>query len=324
MTIFQSIILGVLQGIAEFLPISSSGHLKVAQELFGLSEVPLLFDVMLHLATLAAVILYFRKKIARLFAILFRWIFTSGKRKTENGKMELERGKLELENEVGKAFPPATMASPFSPTPSPRGIAPKTPEADLLTGTDELGRKTILAVIVTTIVTGAIGVVTSKLIPELPIKVTCVGFLFTACLLIFSSIWAKKHDSNNLEEARGISILQALFIGFMQGVGTLPGVSRSGSTIAGAQLAGVNRAAAGEFSFIVSIPAILGAFVLEAKDLGEVGSQIGVLPVFCGCLAAFAWGYLSLSILMKLIRKGKLEWFACYLIPLGILGLIFF
>ncbi|MBR1536834.1 MAG: undecaprenyl-diphosphatase, partial [Treponema sp.] len=80
----------------------------------------------------------------------------------------------------------------------------------------------------------------------------------------------------------------------------------------------------GEFSFIVSIPAILGAIVLEAKDLGEVSSQIGVLPVICGCLAAFAWGYLSLSILMKLIRRGKLEWFACYLIPLGILGLIFF
>ena len=340
MTIFQSIILGVLQGIAEFLPISSSGHLKVAQELLGLGEVPLLFDVMLHLATLAAVILYFRKKIARLFVILFRWIFTSGKRKTENGKIEVGRGKLELENEVGKAFPPATMASPFSPTPSPRGIAPKTPEADLLTGTDELGRKTILAVIVATIVTGAIGIVTSKLIPELPIKVTCVGFLFTACLLIFSAKFEKRKSARKSDvpfdsaqgtlsqsgevKPKGISILQALFIGFMQGVGTLPGISRSGSTIAGAQLAGVNRAAAGEFSFIVSIPAILGAFVLEAKDLGEVGSQIGALPVFCGCLAAFAWGYLSLSILMKLIRKGKLEWFACYLIPLGILGLIFF
>ncbi len=319
MSIFQSIILGVLQGIAEFLPISSSGHLKVAQELFGLGEVPLLFDVMLHLATLAAVILYFRKKIARLFVILFRWL---------------------IPNKEGKAFPSATMASPFSPTPSPRGIAPKTPEADLLTGTDELGRKTILAVIVATIVTGAIGVVMSKLIPELPIKVTCAGFLFTACLLIFSAKFEKRKSARKSDvpfdsaqgtliqsgevKPKGISILQALFIGFMQGVGTLPGISRSGSTIAGAQLAGVNRAAAGEFSFIVSIPAILGAFVLEAKDLGEVGSQIGVLPVFCGCLAAFAWGYLSLSILMKLIRKGKLEWFACYLIPLGILGLIFF
>lgn len=310
MSIFQSIILGVLQGIAEFLPISSSGHLKVAQELLGLGEVPLLFDVMLHLATLAAVILYFRKKIARLFVILFRWL---------------------IPNKEGKAFPCAS--SKESATPSPQDV-------DLLTGTDELGRKTILAVIVATIVTGAIGVVTSKLIPELPIKVTCAGFLFTACLLIFSAKFEKRKSARKSDipfdsaqgtlsqsgevKPKGISILQALFIGFMQGVGTLPGVSRSGSTIAGAQLAGVNRAAAGEFSFIVSIPAILGAFVLEAKDLGEVGSQIGVLPVFCGCLAAFAWGYLSLSILMKLIRKGKLEWFACYLIPLGILGLIFF
>lgn len=278
MSIFQAIILGVLQGIAEFLPISSSGHLAVAQKLFGLSDVPLLFDVMLHLATLAAVILYFRKKIARLFVILFRWI----------------------------------LRKPIQTT----------DETDLLTGTDELGRKTILSVIFATVVTGAIGVVTSKLIPEMPIKVTCAGFLFTACLLIFSSLWAKKHDKPI--ETKGISIFQALFIGFMQGVGTLPGVSRSGSTIAGAQLAGVNRAAAGEFSFIVSIPAILGAFVLEAKDLGEISSQIGALPVFCGCLAAFAWGYLSLSILMKLIRKGKLEWFACYLVPLGVFGLIFF
>ena len=361
MSIFQAIILGVLQGIAEFLPISSSGHLAVAQKLFGLSDVPLLFDVMLHLATLAAVILYFRKKIARLFVILFRWILPNGKRKIENGK---------LENEEGKAFPCKSKSnnifindahkevgeSKINPqefclqnschdrmseaTPSPRGIAPKTPEADLLTGTDELGRKTILAVIFATVVTGAIGVVTSKLIPELPIKVTCAGFLFTACLLIFSAKFEKRKSARKSDvpfdsaqgtliqsgevKPKGISILQALFIGFMQGVGTLPGISRSGSTIAGAQLAGVNRAAAGEFSFIVSIPAILGAFVLEAKDLGEVGSQIGVLPVFCGCLAAFAWGYLSLSILMKLIRKGKLEWFACYLIPLGILGLIFF
>ncbi|MBQ9909850.1 MAG: undecaprenyl-diphosphate phosphatase [Treponema sp.] len=286
MSIFQAIILGVLQGIAEFLPISSSGHLAAAQRLFGLSDVPLLFDVMLHLATLAAVILYFRRKIARLFVILFRWV--AGK-----------------ENEGAQN--------------SPRTA----PEADLLTGTDELGRKTILAVIFATLVTGAIGIVTSKLIPGLPLKVTCLGFLVTAGLLIFSAKFEKRKAAQG-REGKGISILQALFIGFMQGIGTLPGISRSGSTIAGAQLTGVNRAAAGEFSFIVSIPAILGAFVLEAKDLGEVGSQIGALPVFCGCLAAFAWGYLSLSFLMKLIRKGKLEWFACYLLPLGIAGLILF
>ena len=303
MTVFQSIILGVLQGIAEFLPVSSSGHLKVAQHFFGLGEVP--FDVMLHLATLAAVVLYFRKKIARLFLILFRWIF----------------------HREGEVSPCAS--SKESATPSPKGQCPlKTPENDFLTGTDELGRKTILAVIFATVVTGAIGVLTSKLIPELPLKLTCAGFLFTALLLTFSAKWEKRKTENKEIKTengkRGISILQALFIGFMQGVGTLPGVSRSGSTIAGAQFAGVDRASAGEFSFIVSIPAILGAFILEAKDLGEVSSQIGALPVFCGCLASFSWGYFSLSFLMKIIRKGKLEWFACYLIPLGVLGLIFF
>ena len=344
MSIFQAIILGVLQGIAEFLPISSSGHLAVAQRLFGLEEVPLLFDVMLHLATLAAVILYFRKKIARLFVILFRWIFPSGKVEVESGKLKIENEEGDgsgiafaetRSNPVSQDLPPSgslpipSLQPPtaFSTTPSPKGQSPlKSPETDLLTGTDELGRKTILAVIFATLVTGVIGVFTSKLIPELPLKVTCAGFIVTAALLVFSSLWAKKHDSlsENGAAPKGISIPQSLFIGFMQGIGTLPGISRSGSTIAGAQLSGVNRAAAGEFSFIVSIPAILGAFVLEAKDLGEVGNQIGALPVLCGCLASFVWGYLSLSILMKLIRKGKLEWFACYLVPLGILGLIFF
>ena len=308
MSIFQAIILGVVQGIAEFLPISSSGHLAVVQRLFGLEEVPLLFDVMLHLATLAAGILYFRKKIARLFVILFRWIFTKG--------------------EVSPSLQPASQSSA---TPSPKGEPLKSPDSvdlDLLAGTDSLGRKTILAVIFATLVTGAIGVVTSKVIPDMPIKVTCAGFIVTAGLLVFSSLWEKRKvvstTLNHHDKKNGISIPQSLFIGFMQGVGTLPGISRSGSTIAGAQLCGVNRAAAGEFSFIVSIPAILGAFVLEAKDLGEVGSQIGLLPVLCGCLAAFAWGYLSLSLLMKLIRRGKLEWFACYLVPLGVFGLIFF
>lgn len=285
MSVFQAIILGALQGIAEFLPISSSGHLAVAQNLFGLEEIPLLFDVMLHLATLAAVILYFRKKIRRLLRIFFRWIL----RKPVDSACSIERASNEL---------------------------------DLLTGSESLGRKTILAVIFATVVTGAIGIVTSKLIPEMSIKFTCLGFILTAFLLIFSSQWEKKHS--DIAENKGISIRQSLFIGFMQGIGTLPGISRSGATIAGAQIAGVNRVAAGEFSFVVSIPAVLGAFILEAKDLGEVGAQIGVVPVVCGCLAAFAWGYLSLSFLMRLIRHGRLEYFACYLIPFGILGLAFF
>ena len=251
MTVFQAICLGFLQGIAEFLPISSSGHLAVVQNLFGLEEVPLLFDVFLHLATLASVVLYFRRKIGRLFCVLGRWI--TGKKQKEEGVIQ----------------------------------------DDLISGTDENGRKTIIAVLISTFVTAVIGIVTSKL------------------------------ADNSDTEKKPVSKFQALFIGLMQGLGTLPGISRSGSTIAASQLCGVDRACAGEYSFIISIPAILGAFVLELKDLGEVSSSIGACPLIAGCAAAFAWGYLALSFLMKLIRRGKLEWFSLYLIPCGILGMIF-
>lgn len=279
MSVLQSVLLGILQGIAEFLPISSSGHLALAQHLFKLDDVPLLYDVILHLATLLAVVLFFRKKIWNLLCCFGRWI--------------ARRQEVSADN----------------------------PE-DLLCGNDTLGRKTIIAIICATFVTGILGVAASKLIPQLPLKFTCAGFIVTAGLLIFSSLWQKKQANASSAEKKGIGALQALFVGFMQGIGTLPGISRSGSTIAGAQLAGIDRTSAGEFSFIVSIPAILGAFLLEAKDLGEMGSSVGVLPVVLGFVSAFIAGYISLAFLMKLIKKGRLEWFALYLVPLGLAGLI--
>ncbi|MCI6180168.1 MAG: undecaprenyl-diphosphate phosphatase, partial [Treponema porcinum] len=212
MTVIQGILLGILQGIAEFLPISSSGHLAVVQKLFGLEEVPLLFDIMLHLATLLAVVLYFRKKIWTLLCVFGRLI---------------------------------------ARRPAPKAVN----KDDLLCGTEARGRMTILAVIITTVVTGAIGVFTSKLIPDMPVKVTCAGFIVTAILLVVSSIIERRNSSavkNSAEKNDGIKWYQAIVIGVMQGIGTLPGISRSGSTIAGSQLCGVNRAAAGEYSFIVS------------------------------------------------------------------------
>lgn len=271
MTVFEGIVLGVLQGIAEFLPISSSGHLALAQNLFGLSEVPLLFDVFLHLATLLAVVLFFWRKI---------WVLLCA-----FGRLIAKR-------------------------PAPEGDIAK--EKNL--------RSYILAVILATIVTGVLGVVVEKKLDNLPIKFVCIGFFITSALLIISSLIEKKRPTKT---AKAPNWWQSLIIGFAQGIGTLPGISRSGSTIAGSLLCGVDRAEAGEFSFIVSIPAILGAFILEVKDIGEVASSIGAAPVLAGCAAAFASGYLALTWLMKLIRKGKLEWFACYLIPAGILGLIF-
>ncbi len=270
MSVAEGLLLGMVQGIAEFLPISSSGHLMVVQQLLSLGDVPLLFDVFLHLATLAAVVLFFRKKILSLFAVFFRWV--------------LHRPPMEsLEREQEE-------------------------------------RRYIVAVLLATLVTGVIGLAVEKKLKNLSIQFIFIGFLVTAVFLVLSSVLEKKRKSQ--PAGTSISWWQGLVIGFAQGVGTLPGVSRSGSTIAGALLSGVTRETAGEFSFIASIPAILGAFILEAKDLGSVSSSVGFVPVVAGCVAAFATGYAALYCLMKIIRRGHLEWFALYLVPVGVLGLL--
>ena len=149
MTIFQSIFLGVLQGIAEFLPISSSGHLAVAQHLFALDDLPLVFDVMLHLATLLAVIIYYRKKLYKLICVFFCVITRKTSKIAEN------------------------------------------PD-DGLCGTQKLSQMTIIAVIVATLITGVIGIFTSKFIPDLSAKYVCAGFIVTGALLIFSKIISGK------------------------------------------------------------------------------------------------------------------------------------
>lgn len=295
MSIIQGILLGLLQGVAEFLPISSSGHLTVVQNIMGLSEVPVLFDIVLHLATLCAVVLFFRKKVWALLCSFGRLI---ARKPYKNENFSEAECKLVEKN----------------------------------------NRMYIFAIIISTIVTGIIGLIVKKLdLDELPVKFVCAGFVLTACLLISSSFVEKIRKRNFPEEeissADSISVVpsemkspnwwQALIIGFAQGCGTLAGVSRSGSTISGSLYCGVNRSQAGEFSFIVSIPAILGAFILELKDIGQMNEVVGLLPLLFGCITAFVSGYAALTWLMKLIRKGKLEWFAVYLIPVGILGMIF-
>lgn len=283
MSVIEGILLGLLQGMAEFLPISSSGHLIIAQKLFDLDDVPLLFDIFLHLATLGAVLLFFRKRIVQLVQVAIRWI----------GRRSLPEDSADLQ--------------------------------------------TILALLLGTAVTAVFGLFLSDVIGDLDEEAVCIGFFITSGLLIFSA-WLERRRQEKCAggegagagatcsgEARatGVKPLQGLGIGLAQGFGVMPGISRSGSTIAGALLCGVSREQAGEFSFLLSIPAILGAFILELDDLGEMGDAVGVAPVLAGCLAAFVAGIFALALLMKIVRRGKLEWFAAYLIPAGILGLIF-
>lgn len=275
MTVVQSVLLGLLQGVAEFLPISSSGHLILAQRLFNLQDVPLLFDVVLHVATLLAVVLFFRVQVWELLKAFGRWV----------------------------ARKPITDA---------QGISP-------LTATDENARQTVEAVIFVTIVTGGIGVGVEKILKGVSPFAVCIMFLLTAVILVFGSLISAKRSDRVLSPTMWMAIL----IGAAQGVGTLPGISRSGITISAALLCGLTAEAAGEFSFIVSIPAILGAFVLQLKD-AEAVAGLGILPLALGAITAFVTGYLSLALLMRMIKRGHLAWFAVYLVPVAIAGMVYF
>ncbi len=285
MTILEAVILGVIQGLTEFLPVSSSGHLVVTQRLFGLQEVPLLFNVFLHLATLFAVVIFFRNQIIDLVMVLYRWVF--------NKPLQSEGEKKGLFSQANSLLE------------------------------EKAKRQTIIALVLATIVTGVMGLGISQILPDLPIVFVYIGFLVTASILMLSSRLAPKVNKDE-KQLTYVTPKQGLVIGFVQGIGVFPGISRSGITISGGIIAGLNRNVAGEFSFLLSIPAILGAFLLEIRDLDGVASSIGAVPVLLGCLAAFVSGFFALSFLMKLIKKGKLEYFAYYLIPLAIVGLVFF
>lgn len=262
MSIGNAILLGLIQGIAEFLPISSSGHLVLLKDVLGLGDVPLLFDVLLHLATLLAVVLVFRKRIGGILAALWRWLG----RRTKNEDQPLLR-----------LVPPLLIA---------------------------------------TVLTGIIGFGISSILPDLNARLVSGLLLVTAAFLIASSFF--KPGKRGYNEMR---FIDGVFIGIAQGLGVFPGISRSGITITAGLGCGLAREEAGEFSFLLSIPAILGAFILELKDATALGSTVQALPLLVAALVAFGSGVLALRFLMGLVKRGKLGWFAAYLIPLGLAGL---
>lgn len=264
MTVLQSIILGLLQGVAEFLPISSSGHLVLARALMDLDDIPELFDVILHVATLFVVIWVFRKRIGSLLVSLYRFIT---RKSNENDKPNL---------------------------------------------------KLILQLIGASVITAVIGLGISSLnVRDDPGTVSAL-LIVTAVIL---TVTIRSRGSRSIE---GIGWGRALLIGAAQGIGVFPGISRSGITIGSGILTGLDRKAAGEFSFLLSLPAVGGAFILSLKDAAELSSSVPALSLIAGFAAALAAGYASLKLLLWLIADGRLWIFALYLIPAGVWGLIHF
>lgn len=249
---WQALILGIVQGLAEFLPISSSGHLKLTEQIMGLSEMPRFFDVCLHVGTLAAVFIVFRKDLLSI----------------------LRRPKQKLTYMILAATVPTVL----------------------------------IAVLLELLLDEA---VSSALLGY--------GFMLTGLLLYTMEVLPRQRCKKKLED---MTVKDAVLIGSVQGIGTLPGVSRSGSTIAGGIFLGIDRKTLARFSFLMSIPAILGAFGWDVLKLilnrGEVQAvAITWFPVLLGTLVAFIVGYIAIRFMLRLIASKSFKPFAFYTFLLG-------
>tara|TARA_Y100001968_G_C19450710_1_gene768367 strand:+ start:1036 stop:1869 length:834 start_codon:yes stop_codon:yes gene_type:complete len=269
----QALILGAVQGLTEFLPVSSSGHLVLFQEWLGSNFFAAgeeeLFAVVLHLGTLLPILWFYRRDIGQSIAAL---------------RPDEQLSKLGLSSWLRA---------------------------------DE-GRWLSVLVLIGTVPTGLMGVGLHDKFTALfssPVKVS-MALLVTGALLLATRLVSEERAGT----AR-LAIWSALLIGFVQGCAITPGISRSGSTIAVALFLGLARAEAARFSFLLSVPAILGAVILQARD-GLSLEGLDAAPLLLGFVSSAAVGYLSLVALVALVNRGKLYQFTWYLWPLGVTALV--
>jgi Uncharacterized bacitracin resistance protein len=255
MTTIQGFILGLVQGLTEFLPISSSGHLVLFQKLFGLSEGTFTFDIVVHLATLVGVFAILRKDIVEI--------------------LKKPLGKLPL------------------------------------------------LIVVGTIPTGLIALAFNDVFKELFKSGKTLGleFIFTGLVLYYAER-IRTRNKGLKETTYG----DAAVIGVAQGIAILPAVSRSGLTLAGALMRGLNREFAIKFSFLMSIPAILLGALKDGYDLVQEGgissANIDLLPLLVGALAAAISGYFAVKFMLRIFSKMSLKIFSYYVIVVGLLVLV--
>lgn len=281
MPVWKAVILGIIQGAAEFLPISSSGHLVIAKEILGvnLESGGVFFDVMLHLGTLVAIFIAFWKDIKKLIIEGFKLI----------GDIfyNLYVAVLRI---FGKEYSfQKIIRSSY--------------------------RKMVVLIIISTIPTGILGILLSDIIEMANgmLIVPGVCLFFTAIFLFI----ADAVDLGN-KRPKEASFLDAALIGTTQGLATMPGISRSGTTITACLLCGFEKKFALKYSFIMSIPAVLGAVVLELKDFGEISFSNDMM-VSCAIATVIAAivGYLSICFMMRLLKGKRYKYFAIYCLLMG-------
>jgi len=265
----QSAILGLVQGLTEFLPVSSSGHLAIFKRILGTEtfSVSLTMDILLHVGTLVAVFMVYYKDIWALVREFFCMLW------------DLVRGKPDF-------------STPY--------------------------RRFVLMVLLGSVPAAFAGVIVKDAISTLPLF--CVGIaLFVTALLL----WLSDRIVGSHKTMASASLPSALLVGLFQAVAILPGISRSGSTIVGARLAGYSREFAVKFSFILSVPAILGAALLDGIDILQgAAPAIAIGPALLGMVVAALSGFLAIRLLIRLVQKSKFHYFAYYCMLAGIVAIV--
>lgn len=261
MTIMMAVLLGFIQGLTEFLPVSSSGHLVLAQSMMtGFTQPGLLFDTMLHLATLVAVLIYFRERVKNLMLAFFGLFFQQYR-------------VIYFQN---KNF--------------------------------------LWGIILSSIPTAIIGLALDKNASGFFGSPSVVGYclILTSVLLVLSDM---------MKPVGSVTPAKAVIIGIVQGIAVIPGISRSGATIAAGLFLGIKRAEMAEFSFLMSVPAIFGAVLLQSRHIETLPAD-QLAAYGAGMLTAFISGLLAISFMIYFIKKANLKMFALYCLIMGIVAII--
>lgn len=270
MNIFQAIILGIIQGLTEFLPVSSSGHLVIFQHLFGLTEAEFLFDISLHLGTLVAVFIFFRQDIYAIIVSVIRYC-----------RKALTTGSFSFAGE----------------------------DSDF---------KLALLIVTGSIPTAFIGLLFHRIADRLFSSPLIAGSMLIATgIILFFTRFVK----SSTKKVSLFSFKDSLIIGISQGLAVMPGLSRSGTTIATGLFLGLNHETAARYSFLLSIPAILGASLLSFGDLPG-NTFIPLKTSLTGAFTACITGYLALKFLFYVVKKGRLHFFSPYCLIIGIVGIL--
>lgn len=263
----EAVILGVVQGLTEFLPVSSSGHLVLFQHLFGLMEPELLFDICVHVGTLAAVLAVFHKDVVKLIKTLVQ---APGLIRAAGGIRALFSSHAEF--------------------------------------------RLMVMIVLGCIPTALLGVMFAKMAEQLFGTIWLVG---VALMITGTFLWFTRRREATGRDIKEMRLKDAFMIGLVQGLAIVPGISRSGATISAALYLGVDRELAGRFSFLLAIPAILGALVL-GLDSEAFHTSLPAGKILVGSLVAAAVGYAALVVLLKMVRKGQLHRFSVYCWMVGI------